>query len=113
MSNNWRRSELWIAHLGTGANQSQVVAIVSRDALNAVSNSLIVVPAVPSKDVPIAQGPSHVSLEKGAANVSEELVLVAELVRAIDGRRLTKLVGRLSNAQVERLNTALQAVLDI
>jgi mRNA interferase MazF len=109
------RGDIFRARLSPpGAQEESItVVVVSRDAFNAASPMVLIAPAVSSQDVPASNYPTHVFLSKAAANLDQDLVIVAEQIRPLAKERLEQPLGRVPQQSLGRLNAALRAVLDL
>ena len=88
------------------------VAVVSRDAINANSPVVVVVPATDAKNKKRTY-PSHVIVPAGTAGLTLESVFICEQVRAISKSRLVSHLGRLDRATMTRVDAALKITLDL
>jgi mRNA interferase MazF len=97
-----------------GSEQAGVrpVVIVSRDAINAASPVVVVVPLTthrPQRRV----YPSQVIVAAGDGGLEHDSVALGEQIRAISKHRLKRRRGTLAPATVERLDRALLITLDL
>jgi mRNA interferase MazF len=110
------RGEVYQADLSPtqGSEQSgtRPVIIVSRDALNAVSTVVIVVP-VTGRENKRRIYPSQLEIKARDGGLSKDSVALCEQLRAISKTRLKKRLGMLSNRTVAFLNLTLRITLDL
>lgn len=115
-----RRGDVFLAKLGTqddpaeGSEQKGVrpVVVVSRDAINASSPVVIVVPITDrahKKNI----YPSQVILKAGEGGLKKESVALGEQVRAISTARLVEQWGHLAPHTIVAIGAALKAALDL
>jgi mRNA interferase MazF len=111
-----KRGEVWDARLdpveGSEQSGSRPVVIVSRDAINASSPVVNVVPCTTYR-----QGrriyPSQVLVKAPEGGLDVDSVLLGEQVRVLDKRRLFRRRGELAATTMARLNQALRIALDL
>jgi mRNA interferase MazF len=110
------RGEVYQAELSPtqGSEQSGIrpVIIVSRDALNAVSTVVIVVP-VTGRENKKRIYPSQFEINANDGGLSKDSVALCEQTRAISKTRLKKRLGQLSNRTIAILNSTLKITLDL
>jgi mRNA interferase MazF len=110
------RGEVYQADLSPtqGSEQSgtRPVIIVSRDALNAISSVVIVVP-VTGRENKRRIYPSQLEIKARDGGLSKDSVALCEQLRAISKTRLKKRLGMLSNRTVAFLNLTLRITLDL
>jgi len=110
------RGEVYQADLSPtqGSEQSgtRPVIIVSRDALNAISTVVIVVP-VTGRENRRRIYPSQLEIKARDGGLSKDSVALCEQLRAISKTRLKKRLGMLSNRTVAFLNLTLRITLDL
>jgi mRNA interferase MazF len=110
------RGEVYQADLSPtqGSEQSgtRPVIIVSRDALNAISTVVIVVP-VTGRENKRRIYPSQLEIKARDGGLSKDSVALCEQLRAISKTRLKKRLGMLSNRTVAFLNLTLRITLDL
>jgi mRNA interferase MazF len=110
------RGEVYQADLSPtqGSEQSgtRPVIIVSRDALNAVSTVVIVVP-VTGRENKRRIYPSQLEIKARDGGLSKDSVALCEQLRAISKTRLKKRLGMLSNRTVAFLNLTVRITLDL
>ncbi len=111
-----KRGDIYLARLDPveGSEQAGVrpVVIVSRDAINAASPVVVVVPVTTFKKGRRLY-PSHVVLHEGDGGLSSDSVALGEQVRAISKTRLTQRWGTISKQAVSSIDRALQITLDL
>lgn len=111
-----RRGEIYDARLDPieGSEQAGVrpVIIVSRDAINASSSLVVVVPCTtyrPERRI----YPSQITISASEGGLDSVSVALGEQVRALSKSRLLRLRGILSSATLKRLDQALLITLDL
>lgn len=111
-----RRGEVYSAHLdpaaGAEMHGTRPIVVISRDAINASSPVLIIVP-VTDRSNKIRIYPSHVELKLGEGGLKLESVALCEQVRAISIDRLKDQLGHLPPAKISPINAALKIALDL
>jgi mRNA interferase MazF len=111
-----RRGDVYLAGLSPaeGSEQSgqRPVVVVSRDAINASSPVVVVVP-VADRANKTRIYPSHVILKAGDGGLAIESVALTEQVRAINKSRFINYVGHLAPRSVMALESALKITLDL
>ncbi len=111
-----RRGEVCPARLdpAEGSEQAGVrpVIVVSRDAINAASPVVIVVPCTTHRPGRRLY-PSHVVLKAPEGGLKADSVALAEQVRAVATSRLGPAWGALSPTSLHRLDRALLIALDL
>lgn len=100
-----KKFEIWIANLnpahGTEPGKVRPVVVVQTNLLNPVHPSTVACP-VSTNVVPKATL-LRVHLPKKQSGLSEDSDILVDQIRAIDNRRLTKKVGKLTLSQQEKL----------
>jgi mRNA interferase MazF len=86
--------------------------VVSRDAINANSPVVIIVPVTNRANKKHIY-PSQVEMKMGEGGLTCDSVALCEQVRAISETRLKNCMGTLSNAGMSRINAALKIALDL
>jgi mRNA interferase MazF len=111
-----RRGDVYMANLdpAVGSEQAKTrpVVIVSRDAINASSPVVIIVP-VTSRSNKIRIYPTHVELRISEGGLTSDSVALCEQVRAISRDRLARHLGQLPAAKVAQINASLKIALDL
>lgn len=114
-----RRGQVYDAVLGElgetwGSEQAgfRPVVVVSRDAINAASSVVVVVPFTTYREGRRVY-PSQVRLDATEGGLQAESLALAEQVRAISGRRLRRLRGAISEERLGELGKALAVTLDL
>jgi mRNA interferase MazF len=97
---------------GSGEAGTRPAIIVSRDAINATSPVLIIVP-ITSRINKKQLYPSHVEMKMGEAGLTSDSVVLCEQVRAISRTKLQKHLGHLSIQRMSQVNAALKIALDL
>jgi mRNA interferase MazF len=110
------RGEIYQAELSPtqGSEQSgtRPVIVISRDALNAVSTVVIVVP-VTGRENKRRIYPSQLEIRARDGGLTKDSVALCEQTRAISKTRLKKRLGILSNRTIALLNSTLKITLDL
>ena len=111
-----RRGEIYDAALDPTRNSEQAgtrpVIVVSRDAINAASNVVIVVPCTTYREGRRIY-PSQVLLRSPEGGLRADSIALGEQVRAISRKRLGRWRGSLSREAASRLDRALLIALDL
>lgn len=111
-----RRGEIWEARLdpveGSEQGGTRPVVVVSRDAINATSRVILVVPCTTYR-----QGrriyPSQVLLRASDGGLTSDSVALGEQVRALAKTRLLSRRGTLAAQALARVERALLIALDL
>lgn len=110
------RGEIYQAELSPtqGSEQSgtRPVIIVSRDALNAVSTVVVVVPVAGRENKRIIY-PSQLEIKARDGGLTKDSVALCEQTRSISKTRLKKRLGLLNNRTLSLLNSTLKITLDL
>lgn len=109
-----RRGEIWWASLpdptGSAPGYRRPVVVVQSDDFNR-SRIRTVISAVITSNVRLASAPGNLLLRRRSTRLQRDSVVnVAQLI-TIDKSRLTEQIGRLSPADLQRLNEGLRSVL--
>ena len=111
-----RRGEVYDARLdpveGSEQGGHRPVVIVSRDAINASSPTVMISPCTTFRPHRRLY-PSHVVVRTPEGGLSSDSVILAEQTRVIDKRRLLTHRGSLSPESLTRLSAALRTTLDL
>lgn len=111
---NPHRGDVFLARLGPieGSEQAGTtpVAVVSRDAINANSPVVVIVPFTDAGN-PNRLYPSHVWVAKGSAGLRIDSIAKCEQIRAIATSRLITFSGKLANSQIAELDEAIRITL--
>ena len=109
-----QRGDVFLARLdpieGSEQAGTRPVAVVTRDAINANSPVVVVVPFTDA-DNPKRIYPSHVWVPKGSAGLRMDSIAKCEQIRAIAVTRLISFCGKLANPQVAELEQAIRITL--
>lgn len=107
-----QRGDVFLARLDPAEGSEQAgtrpVIVVTRDAINANSPVVVIVPLT---DNPKRIYPSHVWIAKGSAGLRIDSIAKAEQIRAIQVSRFVSYSGRLSNLQMGQLEDAMRITL--
>lgn len=111
-----RRGEVYDAVLDPTRDSEQAgtrpVIVVSRDAINAASNVVVVVPCTSYREDRRVY-PSQVLLGSPEGGLQTDSVALGEQVRAVPRKRLGRRRGSLSPEAASRLDRALLIALDL
>jgi mRNA interferase MazF len=111
-----KQYQVWIADLnpriGTEAGKTRPVIVLQTDLLNRISHPSTIICPLTSR-VQMKANVLRVHLKKGMANLQEDCDVLIDQVRAIDNRRLIKLIGNLPVSSIEEIKANLKIVLDI
>jgi mRNA interferase MazF len=112
---NIKRGEIHLAALdptiGREIAKTRPVVIVSNDVNNQFSGTVSVLP-ITSKNLQKIY-PFEAMLSKGAGNLPKNSKVKADQIRTLDKRRIVKHIGRLSDEDMIRVDTALKVHLGI
>ena len=86
------------------------VVVVSRDAINANSPVVVIIPVTDAANVKRVY-PSHVVLARGSGGLKMDSVAKAEQIRAIQISRFVAYFGRLEAGTLSRVDEALKITL--
>ena len=106
-----RRGDVFLARLDPTEGSEQAgtrpVIVVTRDAINANSRVVVVVPFTDAAN-PKRVYPSHVWVPKGSAGLRLDSIAKAEQIRAIEVSRFVAYCGKLTESQVKQLEEAIR-----
>lgn len=111
-----RRGEVFWAELeprsGSEQRGRRPVVVVSHDGFNAIPTwrSVVVVPLSTST---ARTGPTAIGIPAGAGGLGKASVALCHQVATLDRAKLTKRVGSLSPADLDRLSAGLSAALEL
>jgi len=109
-----RRADVFLARLdpieGSEQAGTRPVVVVTRDAINANSPVVVVVPVTDALN-PKRLYPSHVWLPKASGGLRMDSVAKTEQIRAIATSRLVGYHGRLGHAQMLQIDEAIRIAL--
>jgi len=97
---------------GSEQGGTRPAIIVSRDAINASSPVVVIVPLT-SRSNKQRIYPSHVELPRGEGGLTADSVALCEQVRAISRIRVKDQVGHLSPRGISQVNASLKIALDL
>jgi mRNA interferase MazF len=107
---NIKRGEIHLAALdptiGREISKTRPVVIVSNNINNQFSGTVTVLP-ITSKNLHKIY-PFEIMLLKGSGNLPKNSKVKADQIRTLDKGRIIKLIGRLSDEEMIRINTALK-----
>jgi mRNA interferase MazF len=98
--------------VGSEQSGTRPAIIVSRDAINASSPVLIIVPVTDRSNKKHIY-PSHVEIRMGDGGLTCDSVALCEQVRAISITKLQRFLGHLSNQRMSQVNASLKIALDL
>jgi len=111
-----KQYEIWIADLnpqiGTEPGKTRPVAIVQTNLLNKIPHpSTIICPITTNvkKNTEILR----IHLKKGTANLNQDCDIMIDQIRAIDNRRLIKIIGKLPNEIIDQIKDNIEIILDL
>ena len=109
MDNSVKRGDIFYADLSpvVGSEQGGVrpVLIVQNDTGN--RHSPTVIAAAITSQTGKARLPTHIELSANTYGLPEESVVLLEQIRTLDKRRLREHMGRLDEAQMQRVDNAI------
>jgi mRNA interferase MazF len=109
-----KRADVFLARLdpieGSEQAGTRPVVVVTRDAINANSPVVVVVPVTDALN-PKRLYPSHVWLPKASGGLRMDSVAKAEQIRAIATSRLLGYYGRLGHAEMLQIDEAIRIAL--
>jgi mRNA interferase MazF len=97
-----------------GSEQAGVrpAIIVSRDAINASSPVVVIVPLTSRSNKKVIY-PSQVEMRMNEAGLTSDSVVLCEQVRAISRTKLKKHLGHVTSQRMAEINAALKIALDL
>jgi mRNA interferase MazF len=111
-----RRGDIWWCDLGPVLGSAPAgrrpVLVVSADGFNA-SNLKTVVAAALTTNVDRAARPANVFVQKGAAGLTKDSVVVMTQLRTLDKATLVERCGRLTRSRMAQVDAGLRRVLDL
>ncbi len=111
-----KRGDIYIARLdpveGSEQGGSRSVIIVSRDVLNQNSPVVLVVPCTTYRSHKKVY-PTQVLIQTPEGGLSQDSIAMADQVRVLSKKRLSQLIGKLSEATINQLNQALLIALNL
>jgi mRNA interferase MazF len=111
-----RRGDVYRASLnptvGSEQDGTRPVVVVSRDAINASSPVVIIVP-ITSRSNKSRLYPSHVELKLGDGGLTADSVALCEQVRSISRERLGDYLGNIPKPKLSQINASLKIALDL
>ena len=109
MDNSVKRGDIFYADLSpvVGSEQGGVrpVLIVQNDTGN--RHSPTVIAAAITSQTGKARLPTHIELSANTSGLPKESVVLLEQIRTLDKRRLREHMGRLDEAQMQRVDNAI------
>jgi mRNA interferase MazF len=109
-----QRGDVFMANLdptiGVEIKKKRPVVVVSNDAINEYSRLVIVVPLTTNIS---RLSPSHVLIPMGEGELAHDSKALTEQIRAMDKRRLTSKIGRLSDRFLRLIEQAIRNSLDM
>ena len=108
------RGDIFSARLDPAEGSEQAgtrpVVVVSRDAINANSPVVVIIPLTDASNVKRTY-PSHIYLPKGTGGLKMDSVAKAEQIRAIQESRFVGYYGRLDKEALGRIEEAIKITL--
>ena len=110
-----KQYEIWIADLnpqiGTETGKTRPVIILQTNLLNKIDHPSTIICPITSK-VKRESNILRVHIERGMANVQDNCDIMIDQIRAIDNKRLIKMIGKLPNDLIKKINENIKIVLD-
>ncbi len=110
-----RRGDIWTADLRPGVGyeiaKKRPVLIISTDAVNTISPTVIVIPITSQQYTVI--GPERVPVTKEESNLAKHSFALITQMRSIDKTRLIKKVHVLPVAKMKEIEAGIRIVLDL
>jgi mRNA interferase MazF len=110
------RFEIWLANLnpgkGTEPGKVRPVVVVQTDLINDTHPSTIVCPLT-SQIIDLENGLLRFTIHPGTSGLEKKRDVMIDQLRALDNRRFIQKIGRLSDADQEKLNRSLRTILDL
>ena len=108
-----KRGEIYYADLSpvVGSEQGGLrpVLIVQNDVGNRHSPTVIAAAITSQKDK--AHLPTHIAVQADRCGLTRDSIVLLEQIRTIDKRRVTGYIGRISEKEMERVETAMKVSL--
>jgi len=108
--------EIWLADLnpqmGTEAGKIRPVLVVQTDSLNRIPHSSVLICPLTTNVVRSAIY-LRVHLKAGMASLSKDCDIMTDQIRAIDTRRLIRLLGKLPAKAIKEVRDNLRIALDL
>lgn len=108
--------EIWIADLnpqiGTEPGKTRPVLVLQTNLLNKVSHPSTIICPITTKIYPESEI-LRVHLKKGICNLHEDCDVMIDQIRAIDNKRLIKMIGKLPHEYVIKIKENISIVLDL
>lgn len=109
MESNVRRGDIYYADLspvvGSEQGGTRPVLIVQNDTGNRYSPTVIA--AAITSQIGKARLPTHITVPGREVGLSKDSVILLEQIRTLDKRRLREHMGRLTDAQMSKVDTAI------
>ena len=109
MDDSVKRGDIFYADLspviGSEQGGTRPVLIVQNDTGN--RHSPTVIAAAITSQTGKARLPTHINIAGGSVGLTKDSIILLEQVRTIDKKRLREHMGRLDDAHMEMVNTAL------
>ena len=110
-----RQYEIWLADLnpriGTEPGKVRPVVVIQTDLLNKYHPSTVICPL--TTNVEPGSTILRVSLAKGSCELEEECDMMIDQVRAIDNKRLVRMLGKIPAEAVEKVKNNLKVIFDL
>lgn len=109
------RGEIWLAELNPvrGSEQAGMrpVLVIQTNAINRFTTTILTIPF--TTNLRRASLPSCIQVAAGEGGLSSESVALCHQLRVLDKTRLTKKLGKVSNAILEQIETCILFTLGI
>jgi mRNA interferase MazF len=110
------RFEIWLANLnpgkGTEPGKVRPVVVVQTDLINDTHPSTIVCPLT-TQIIDLENGLLRFTIHPDTSGLEKKSDVMIDQLRALDNRRFIQKIGRLSDADQEKLNRSLRTILDL
>jgi mRNA interferase MazF len=97
--------------VGAETQKKRPCLIVQRDAANASSPTTIVCPLTHAAER--RTGLTNIPVRSGEAGLRKDSIVLCSQLRAVDRRRLDRLVGSVEPATLQAVESGLRAILDL
>jgi len=97
---------------GSEQGGTRPVVVISRDAINR-NSPVVVVASITDAANKKKIYPSHVKMAAGAGGLTIDSIVICEQIRAISKTRLKRFMGKLDEAALASIESALKITLDL
>ncbi|MDR1718681.1 MAG: type II toxin-antitoxin system PemK/MazF family toxin [Dysgonamonadaceae bacterium] len=108
--------EIWLADLnpriGTEAGKVRPVLVVQTNLLNCIPHSSVLICPITTNVVRSAVY-LRVHLEAGTSSLSKDCDIMIDQIRAIDARRLIRLLGKIPAKSIKEVSDNLRIIMDL